>query len=135
LFYLSSAASGAFSGLLAAGIAQLDGTAGLRGWRWIFILEGIISVAFGVGAFFLLPDTPTLSGRWLSENEIRYLNLIHYATRGAGAGKSSAAMTNPEAKKRFNWKIIRQIVTDRNLYLQAIIFASNTIPNNGLKVS
>lgn len=133
LFYLSSAASGAFSGLLAAGIAQLDGVAGLRGWRWIFLIEGLVSIGFGIAAFFLLPDTPTLSKRWLSESEIRYLNLIHYATRGAGAGKSSSANTTPETKKHFNWKIIRQIITDRHLYLQAVIFASNTIPNNGMK--
>ena len=133
LFYLSSAASGAFSGLLAAAIAQLDGVAGLRGWRWIFLLEGILSVAFGVSAFFLLPDTPSLSKRWLSEPERRYLNLIHYATRGTGAGKASSEATNTEGKKRFNWKIARQVLTDRHLYLQAVIFASNTIPNNGMK--
>lgn len=35
LFYFSSAASGAFSGLLAAGIAQMDGLGGLEGWRWM----------------------------------------------------------------------------------------------------
>lgn len=135
LFYLSSAVSGAFSGLLAAGIAQLDGVAGLRGWRWIFILEGILSVAFGLASFFLLPDTPSLSGSWLSEPERRYLNLIHYATRGAGAGQAASQVTNPEAKKRFNWKTVRQVLTDHHLYLQALIFASNTIPNNGFKLT
>ena len=35
MFYCASAASGAFSGLLAAGIAQLDGVAGYEGWRWM----------------------------------------------------------------------------------------------------
>jgi MFS family permease len=34
IFYVSSAASGAFSGLLAAGIAQMDGISGQEGWRW-----------------------------------------------------------------------------------------------------
>lgn len=36
-FYCASALSGAFSGLLAAGIAKMDGTGGYSGWRWIFI--------------------------------------------------------------------------------------------------
>ena len=32
-FYCASALSGAFSGLLAAGIAQMDGVGGYEGWR------------------------------------------------------------------------------------------------------
>lgn len=90
---------------------------------------------FGISAFFLLPDTPSLSGRWLTEPERRYLNLIHYATRGTGAAKTSSGVADPEGegKKRFNWKVVKQIITDRHLYLQALIFASNTIPNNGMK--
>ena len=35
MFYLASALSGAFSGLLAAGIAQMDGLGGYEGWRWM----------------------------------------------------------------------------------------------------
>lgn len=58
MFYLSSALSGAFSGLLAAGIAQMRGVGGYEGWRWIFLLEGILSVVVGASCFFLLPDSP-----------------------------------------------------------------------------
>jgi hypothetical protein len=39
-FYCASALSGAFSGLLAAAIAKMDGVGGYEGWRWIFLLEG-----------------------------------------------------------------------------------------------
>lgn len=35
MFYCASAASGAFSGLLAAGLAQMDGLGGYEGWRWM----------------------------------------------------------------------------------------------------
>ncbi|KAM0455038.1 hypothetical protein ACHAPV_007925 [Trichoderma viride] len=45
-FYCTSALSGAFSGLLAAAIAQMDGIGGYEGWRWIFLLEGY-SVVMG----------------------------------------------------------------------------------------
>lgn len=58
LFFSAAAMSGAFSGLLAAAIVQMDGIGGLTGWRWIFILEGIFTVCFGVAAGFLLPNTP-----------------------------------------------------------------------------
>lgn len=36
--YGAAAMSGAFSGLLAAGIAEMRGQCGLAGWQWIFIL-------------------------------------------------------------------------------------------------
>lgn len=59
----------AFSGLLAAGIfAGLENKYGLAGWRWLFIIEGVISLVFGLVAFFLLPDfveSESGSARWL----------------------------------------------------------------------
>jgi MFS family permease len=41
VFFSSATLALGFSGLLAAAIVQMDGIAGLAGWRWIFILEGI----------------------------------------------------------------------------------------------
>lgn len=58
LFFSAAAMSGAFSGLLAAAIIQMDGIAHLEGWRWIFILEGLFTVIFGICAGFVLPNTP-----------------------------------------------------------------------------
>lgn len=74
-FYFMSALSGAFSGLLAAGIARMDGAGGYQGWRWIFLIEGIITVILGIMTFFLLIDTPQLSTRWLRPDEIRFLEI------------------------------------------------------------
>lgn len=69
LFYSGSMLSGAFSGLIAAGITDgMDGVAGLLAWRWIFIIEGSITVAIAIGAFFILPDFPA-NTRWLTEQE------------------------------------------------------------------
>lgn len=58
LFFSAAAMSGAFSGLLAAAIIQMDGIGGLAGWQWIFILEGLFTVLFGTFALFVLPNTP-----------------------------------------------------------------------------
>lgn len=129
LFYVASAASGAFSGLLAAAIAQMDGIAGYRGWRWIFIIEGIFSFAIGLMVFFLLPDTPDLAGRWLQPEEQRFLRLTHHLTRGVQRRSESTG----EHARPFKWKFVKQVVLDWRIYLQALICASNTVPNNGLK--
>jgi hypothetical protein len=46
LLYSGSLLSGAFSGLIAAGITNnLDGARGLSAWRWLFIVEGTITVS------------------------------------------------------------------------------------------
>lgn len=68
LYFSGSSLSGAFSGLLATAIAKLDGRAGLRGFAFIFILEGIFTVLFGVLCFFILPST-TRNLWWTSEEE------------------------------------------------------------------
>ncbi|KAH9938279.1 MFS general substrate transporter [Fomitopsis serialis] len=55
IFYASASLSGAFGGLLATGIEKMDGIGGLAGWRWIFILEGLITILFAVIAAVFLP--------------------------------------------------------------------------------
>lgn len=42
IFYLIGCVASALAGILAYGLMQLDGTHGLTGWRWIFILEGVV---------------------------------------------------------------------------------------------
>jgi hypothetical protein len=46
----------------------MDGTHGLRAWRWVFILEGIITVIIAFAAFFVLPNFPRTT-TWLTEEE------------------------------------------------------------------
>ncbi|KAJ8494385.1 hypothetical protein ONZ45_g13260 [Pleurotus djamor] len=58
LFFGAASMAGAFSGLLAFGISFMGGTAGLLGWSWIFILEGIATVVVGVVSFIVLVDFP-----------------------------------------------------------------------------
>jgi MFS family permease len=56
--YGAAAVSGAFSGLLAAAIIKLNGVGGLAGWRWIFLLEGAVTIVFGLLIMLVLPNTP-----------------------------------------------------------------------------
>lgn len=47
IFFSAATAAGAFGGLLARGIMEMRGVAGLSGWQWIFILEGILTFFVG----------------------------------------------------------------------------------------
>lgn len=59
ILYSGSLLSGAFSGLIAAGIIDhMDYVHGLRSWRWLFIIEGGITVGLAPIAYFVLPDMP-----------------------------------------------------------------------------
>ncbi|CAK5275003.1 unnamed protein product [Mycena citricolor] len=45
----------AVSGLMASGLLQLDGRNGLQGWKWLFIVDGIITLIVSVFIWFYLP--------------------------------------------------------------------------------
>jgi MFS family permease len=59
-----------FAGLLAIGVFEMSGIAGISGWRWLFILFGIVSFVFAVASAWVLPDEP-YNTRWLTEDERR----------------------------------------------------------------
>ncbi|MCR3722003.1 MULTISPECIES: MFS transporter [Prauserella salsuginis group] len=56
------------SGPLSAPLLGLDGAMSLHGWQWLFLIEGLLSVAVGVFAIFWL-DSKIADARWLSDDE------------------------------------------------------------------
>lgn len=56
------------SGPLSAPLLGLDGTMSLHGWQWMFLVEGLLSVAVGVFALFWL-DSRIADARWLTDAE------------------------------------------------------------------
>ncbi|PPQ82706.1 hypothetical protein CVT25_009403 [Psilocybe cyanescens] len=72
LFFSAASLSGAFSGLLAAAIVNMDGVGNKPAWAWIFILEGIFTVLVGFASFFVVPATPK-DANFLSEEQKRLI--------------------------------------------------------------
>ncbi|QDS72837.1 hypothetical protein FKW77_006964 [Venturia effusa] len=68
IFFSAATAAGAFGGLLAYAIQNMDHVANLRSWQWIFILEGIATFVVGCVAFFLLHDYPD-TAKFLAKDE------------------------------------------------------------------
>ncbi|KAI5966832.1 uncharacterized protein KGF55_000241 [Candida pseudojiufengensis] len=68
ILYAGSFISSAFSGLLAAGILQMDGLGGIEGWRYLFIIEGCLTVLIAPLAYWILPDTPS-NTKFLNQQE------------------------------------------------------------------
>ena len=59
IFYSGSLLSGAFGNLIAAGILSgLEGARGMASWQWLYIIEGVITIAIGLVCMVVLPDFP-----------------------------------------------------------------------------
>lgn len=72
IFYCASSVAGAFSGILAFAIGKMSGVGGYLGWRWIFILEGILTVLVAIASFWLLPDYPD-TAKFLTPRERKFV--------------------------------------------------------------
>ena len=64
--------SAAIGNPLSGSLLGLDGRLGLTGWEWLFLLEGIPSVALGIAVLVLLPDRHE-DARWLTNDQRAWL--------------------------------------------------------------
>ncbi|KAI1383986.1 putative MFS transporter [Hypoxylon trugodes] len=68
VFYAASNIANAFSGLLAFGLLRIKSDRVDHPWRWLFIVEGSVTVCFSIFAFFYLPRSAA-EARFLNEEE------------------------------------------------------------------
>lgn len=123
IFYTASAFSGALSGLLAFGIARMDGLRGIAGWRWIFIVEGAVTVAAALAMPFLIVDTPERAN-WLSDDEKRFIDLRL---------RMSGVRTQTEEGDKFSWKLLLKTMFDWKIWMGIILAWANSVPNSAFK--
>lgn len=70
ILFCGNLISNAFSALVAAGVlSNMQGTLGHAAWRWLFWIEGGVTMAVAISAAFILPDLPTNS-RGFTEEEL-----------------------------------------------------------------
>jgi sugar phosphate permease len=53
--------SNVISGVLAYAFDTVSGRGGLSGWQYMFLIEGLVTIVFGVALWFILPDCKFLS--------------------------------------------------------------------------
>lgn len=67
-FYVASPLSSVVMGAVSGMLLGLDGRMDLRGWQWLFLAQGVPSIAMGLILLRLLPDTPD-DASWLEPGE------------------------------------------------------------------
>lgn len=117
LFYTAASLSGAFGGLLARGLSELAGHGGLSAWRWIFIIEGLLTVAVAAVAGFILPNG-LVAASFLTKEEKAHA--VRRLQRAVFAG-STGSMMNPEdeATEKFSWHEVGRAVFSWQTWLSA----------------
>jgi MFS transporter, ACS family, 4-hydroxyphenylacetate permease len=73
MFMIAMPVTAAIGSALSGYILALDGTLGLKGWQWLFFLEGLPSAILGLVVFAYLRDAPEKAS-WLSADEKRTLS-------------------------------------------------------------
>ncbi|KAG7292781.1 hypothetical protein NEMBOFW57_002824 [Staphylotrichum longicolle] len=116
VFFSAAAISGSFGGLLAAAIENMNGIAGIAGWAWIFIIEGLLTIVVGVASFWMVHDFPD-EAKFLSDDDrarvIRRLKLDQ---------QSSAE--HEEFKMSYLWQALR----DWKMWLGMVIYMGCDMP-------
>ncbi|KAF7508956.1 hypothetical protein GJ744_008512 [Endocarpon pusillum] len=125
LFFSAASVAGAFSGLLAFAIAKMDGVGGYAGWRWIFILEGLLTVVIGVLSFWTLYDFPDTASFLSIEERAWVVHRLRYQG------------VSPEAKKvaqanRFQWRYVKAAFIDPQIYIGLIMYWGIVAPLYGI---
>jgi MFS family permease len=72
LFYFGAPLAFIFGSPLSGLLLEFNGLAGLHGWQWMFLVEGLLASVVGVWAYFYLDDRPQ-DADWLSADEKREL--------------------------------------------------------------
>ncbi|KAM0445212.1 hypothetical protein ACHAO4_009917 [Trichoderma viride] len=131
LFFSAASIAGAFSGLLAFAIAKMDGVAGLEGWRWIFILEGIVTVIAAVLAFFILQDFPE-TATFLTEEERAFV--VFRLKYQAQAGNINTDQVQVAQAEEFKWEYVWSAFKDWQIWVSIIMYWGVVCPLYGISL-
>ncbi|QCT20280.1 MFS transporter [Jejubacter calystegiae] len=104
---------------ISGAILSMDGWLGMRGWHWLFILEGFPAILLGIAAFFLLSNRPE-NARWLTDAQKKWL---------------SDTMTVENAQRKAIGHIsLWQLLRHKHIWAMALIYAGASAAGSTLSV-
>ncbi|KAK3944273.1 major facilitator superfamily domain-containing protein [Diplogelasinospora grovesii] len=119
LFFGSTSLAGAFGGLLASAIGEMDGMRFYRGWRWIFIIEGSLTFLVGVVFLFTFPSFPE-QATWLAEDERAYVRARLQADQGRNAAERKITLTD-----------VANVMRDAKIWIGGLMYFGLIVPAYG----
>ncbi|OJA20893.1 hypothetical protein AZE42_00909 [Rhizopogon vesiculosus] len=111
IFTSSGLAGTLFSGVLQAAVYQhLQGVSGRSGWRWLFIIDGIITLPIAFYGFLVFPDVPS------STTKVFYLNEEERAF-------SQDRLDSDVVHHSLSWDLAKRVLTRWRWYGCSLLFA------------
>jgi MFS transporter, ACS family, tartrate transporter len=98
IFFALGASAGVLVGPISANLLSLDGLLGLAGWQWVFLAEGLPTLALAAMCPFVLRDAPADAG-WLAPPEREWLEAKLQGERDAAIGghlRTTRAIISPQ---------------------------------------
>ena len=93
----------------------MKGVGGLNGWRWIFIIEGIVTVLVSLGAYFFIANYPA-TATFLTEKE------------RACVHARLASNNDATRDEKFSWHNVRRALGDPKVWLYGLGFHTMSLP-------
>ncbi|KAG9232513.1 major facilitator superfamily domain-containing protein [Amylocarpus encephaloides] len=118
-FFSSTTLAGAFGGLLASAIGKMDGLRGYKGWRWIFILEGVLTCVLSLAFIVMIPSFPE-DATWLTPEERAYVKARLQADQGRSA-----------AERKITIRDIGRVFKDYKVILGGFMYFGMIVPAYG----
>ncbi|KAL1969005.1 hypothetical protein VTN77DRAFT_839 [Rasamsonia byssochlamydoides] len=118
-FFSSTTLAGAFGGLLASGIGKMDGIRGYHGWRWVFIIEGLLTCVISFIWFFVIPDFPE-EVKWLNEEEREFIK--DRLARDVGKSAHHQSLT---------WRDVLDVFKDYKVFVGGLMYFGLIVPAYG----
>ncbi|OAA64952.1 high-affinity nicotinic acid transporter [Cordyceps fumosorosea ARSEF 2679] len=115
VLYVSIALSGAVGGLIAYGIQSMGERHGLEAWRWLFIIEGAVSLIIGVICWVSLPGSPETAW-FLSSEEKSTMALLKIRDH-----------PYEEDAHKFSWRQVGLAVSDPLVWLASTALFCSSI--------
>ena len=94
-------------------LLKLDGTLGLRGWQWLFLVEGLPAVVVGIVTLFYLTDRPD-KAHWLTQDQRTWLT-------------ATMARERAERVTRGHGSVLESLRSGKLWLLCAIYFMNTTV--------
>lgn len=102
LFMAAAPIAGFVGSPLSGALMQMHGVMGLKGWQWLFLLEGLPAVVLGFVTFWALTDRPE-KATWLTDEQRTWLT---HTMNEEHAVKASSPRIESPWRALGNWKVL-----------------------------
>ncbi|GJN93252.1 hypothetical protein Rhopal_006299-T1 [Rhodotorula paludigena] len=108
LLIVSAATAGVVGGLIAAGLLKMDGTHGLEGWRWLYIVEGAITIGIGLISPIFIANSPQTA--WYLSDRQKLLVKVRTVQSRQYNGNDA-----------FSWAEVRKAFTEPMIWISGLM--------------